>query len=101
MSIVQSGGMTILHVWVCVWVGGAREHTRTYDRVLGKPKSLSSVRQTVVAVCGYCILFAWILVKTPRPALPACLPACHHGHPAISGQLHAAVRALAKAPQGN
>lgn len=67
MSIVQSGCMTI----VCVW---ARVLTHTCDRVLGKPKSHSSARQTVVAVCGYCIFFAWIPVNTPRPALPACLP---------------------------
>lgn len=72
MSIAHSGGMCVR---VC-----AHEHTHTGDRVLGKPKSCSSVRQTVVAACGYCIFFAGIPVNTPRPALPAGLsprPCCH------------------------
>lgn len=39
----------------------------------------------------------WDLSKTPRPSLAAR----HRGHPATSGQLPAAARVLAQAPQGN
>ena len=55
MSILQSGYITV----VCnVARGGTHTLAHDCDRVLGKPKSHSSVRQTVVAVCGYCIFFA-------------------------------------------
>lgn len=86
MSSVQSGCMTA----VCV-------KTHSSDRVLGKPKSRSSVRQIVAALCGYCIFLAGIPVKTLRPALPAC----HCGHAAIGGRLRRAARDLAQALQGN
>lgn len=75
MSVAQSVSMAVVCVGTCALL---------LEMKPGKPKSHSSVRQTVVAVCGYCIFFAWISIKTPRPALPVCLS---RGHTAISGQL--------------